>query len=252
MAISKRLRFEILRRDNHTCQYCGEIAPSVTLHVDHVKPKALGGTDGPENLVAACKDCNAGKASTILASEHAQEIASRNVEWELHAQELSAKLRGTLERDQLYVEDFEREWAENAQASGCPAVWPAGYQSSIYKWAGLGYPMECLELAIGSAYSARRVADEDRFTYLAGIVWKQIREAQIAMDEVEEPHLYTEAEHIEAYMQGCNQGHREAIRIVRERDVVALVVDGPTASQIERIWWDTNGANPVNQTRNQD
>src|SRR6185369_3226628 len=61
MAVSKRLRFEILRRDNHTCRYCGRSAPEVKLTVDHVKPEALGGRTEPDNLVAACSDCNAGK-----------------------------------------------------------------------------------------------------------------------------------------------------------------------------------------------
>lgn len=64
MAVSKRLRYEILRRDNHTCRYCGASAPDVKLTVDHVTPVALGGTDGPENLVAACSACNAGKSSS--------------------------------------------------------------------------------------------------------------------------------------------------------------------------------------------
>ena len=31
MAVSKRLRFEILRRDNHACRYCGQMAPDVKL-----------------------------------------------------------------------------------------------------------------------------------------------------------------------------------------------------------------------------
>ncbi|MEJ7724319.1 MAG: hypothetical protein WKF64_08445 [Ilumatobacteraceae bacterium] len=34
--ISRRLRFEILRRDGHTCRYCGARAPDVPLTVDHV------------------------------------------------------------------------------------------------------------------------------------------------------------------------------------------------------------------------
>lgn len=63
MAASKRLRYEVLRRDNHTCQYCGRSAPDVELHVDHVIPVALGGRDEPSNLKAACRDCNSGKGS---------------------------------------------------------------------------------------------------------------------------------------------------------------------------------------------
>lgn len=36
MAVSKRLRYEILRRDNHTCRYCGGAAPDVVLTEDAI------------------------------------------------------------------------------------------------------------------------------------------------------------------------------------------------------------------------
>lgn len=36
--ISKKLRFEVFKRDCFTCQYCGEKAPNVKLEVDHIKP----------------------------------------------------------------------------------------------------------------------------------------------------------------------------------------------------------------------
>ncbi len=49
-------RKNILRRDSHRCQYCGR--SDVTLTVDHVLPKARGGTDTWENLVCACVHCN--------------------------------------------------------------------------------------------------------------------------------------------------------------------------------------------------
>ncbi|KQX27501.1 hypothetical protein ASD97_24675 [Streptomyces sp. Root63] len=65
MAVSKRLRYEILRRDNHACRYCGATAPTVKLNVDHVIPVSLGGGDAPTNLVAACADCNGGKTSSL-------------------------------------------------------------------------------------------------------------------------------------------------------------------------------------------
>lgn len=65
MAVSKRLRYEVLRRDNHACRYCGAAAPDAKLHVDHVIPQSLGGPDHPTNLVTACTDCNAGKTSSM-------------------------------------------------------------------------------------------------------------------------------------------------------------------------------------------
>jgi len=65
MAVSQRLRYEILRRDNHACRYCGATAPDVKLNVDHVIPQALGGNDAPTNLVTACTTCNGGKTSSM-------------------------------------------------------------------------------------------------------------------------------------------------------------------------------------------
>lgn len=49
-------RKNILRRDNHRCQYCGR--GDVPLTVDHIIPKARGGEDTWENLVSACVACN--------------------------------------------------------------------------------------------------------------------------------------------------------------------------------------------------
>lgn len=47
---------EIFRRDNYTCQYCGQ--PSKHLTVDHVIPRHRGGTPTWDNLVSACPACN--------------------------------------------------------------------------------------------------------------------------------------------------------------------------------------------------
>lgn len=41
----------------------------VVLHVDHVVPVSLGGTNDPWNLVAACWDCNAGKTNGVPTDE---------------------------------------------------------------------------------------------------------------------------------------------------------------------------------------
>ncbi len=49
-------RKNILRRDGHQCQYCGRT--DLTLTVDHIIPRAKGGADAWENLVAACVTCN--------------------------------------------------------------------------------------------------------------------------------------------------------------------------------------------------
>lgn len=48
-------RKNILRRDQHCCQYCGG---RDRLTIDHVMPRSRGGKDAWENLVAACVPCN--------------------------------------------------------------------------------------------------------------------------------------------------------------------------------------------------
>lgn len=59
--ISPSLRYDVFRRDNFTCQYCGRKAPTVELHVDHIIPVAKGGTNDFNNLITACYECNRGK-----------------------------------------------------------------------------------------------------------------------------------------------------------------------------------------------
>ena len=59
--ISPKMRWSVLERDNHTCQYCGASAPDVTLEIDHIIPVASGGNNSLNNLITACKDCNRGK-----------------------------------------------------------------------------------------------------------------------------------------------------------------------------------------------
>ena len=55
------LRWQVLERDNFTCQYCGQYAPNVLLEVDHVTSVADGGTDDLDNLKTSCWACNHGK-----------------------------------------------------------------------------------------------------------------------------------------------------------------------------------------------
>jgi hypothetical protein len=62
-SIRPSLRFEVLLRDDYTCQYCGRSAPEVVLQVDHRTPVSLGGSDTVENLVTACAECNQGKGN---------------------------------------------------------------------------------------------------------------------------------------------------------------------------------------------
>ncbi|MBA7626744.1 hypothetical protein ES703_34200 [subsurface metagenome] len=54
----------IIKRDNHQCQYCGKKTGMMT--TDHITSKALGGSDSWENLVCACLECNNRKGNRSI------------------------------------------------------------------------------------------------------------------------------------------------------------------------------------------
>lgn len=56
-------RRAIFLRDGHRCQYCGSPAENI----DHVVPRSRGGTHTWDNVVAACRPCNAHKEDRLLS-----------------------------------------------------------------------------------------------------------------------------------------------------------------------------------------
>ncbi len=60
IAITKKA---IFFRDNNRCQYCGAVAENI----DHVIPKSRGGRNSWDNVVAACRICNAVKGSRLVS-----------------------------------------------------------------------------------------------------------------------------------------------------------------------------------------
>lgn len=92
--ITKKVRFEVFKRDSFKCQYCGKSAPDVILEVDHIEPVSSGGTNDSINLVTACFDCNRGKGKRKL---------SNNKQANLEKDELE-KLKLRKEQMDLYVE----------------------------------------------------------------------------------------------------------------------------------------------------
>lgn len=56
-------RREVLRRDHHTCQYCGS---NKRLTLDHVIPVSKGGQHTWNNVVTACERCNQHKSDRTL------------------------------------------------------------------------------------------------------------------------------------------------------------------------------------------
>lgn len=171
--LSKKIRFDIFKRDTFTCQYCGNKPPSVVLEVDHIKPVASGGCNDIDNLITACFDCNRGKrADSLEFTPETLEIKMR-VQKEkadqLKAYEkiLSTK-KGVITRkinklDSLFNELTGSTWTESFKVS---------LKTFIEK-----LPVTDIEEAIEIACS--RLNDPDKATkYFCGICWNKIKDTE--------------------------------------------------------------------------
>lgn len=181
MAVSKRLRYEVLRRDNHACRYCGAQAPEATLVVDHVMPVALGGADKAENLVAACRDCNAGKSASNPDAHLVSDVADDAIRW-ASAIELASKRqkRAAQAEWDKYIE-FVNHMAD-VEAANPAATFPnvdsAGTTTeaceSINQFLRLGLEMDDLHRSIEAAMTNRRLSEDRVWKYFCGICWRKI------------------------------------------------------------------------------
>jgi hypothetical protein len=61
--IPQGVRFDVFRRDNFTCVYCGRSSPQVIIECDHKVAVSKGGSNEIDNLVTACWECNSGKSN---------------------------------------------------------------------------------------------------------------------------------------------------------------------------------------------
>lgn len=183
MAVSKRLRTEILRRDNSTCQNCGATAPGVALVVDHVVPIALGGSDEPSNLQALCEPCNSGKSATPPDAATVAQVALDARRWAAAMQAAADSMLRDLESRQQAREYFKECWlnwhwgtAEKPEYAPLPATW----EKSVDQITAAGLPVVLLKDCIDTAFAYEKVARENKFKYACGVAWRKIEKLQDA------------------------------------------------------------------------
>ena len=174
MAVSKRLRFEILRRDDFTCRYCGRKPPETELRIDHVLPKALGGTDDPGNLVSSCHDCNSGKTSIAPGSPLVAQVDADAIRWSAAIQHAAAKALEDVQGAHNYREGFYKAWNEYQR----PAPLDENWRSSVETFRTRGLPLVVLIDSAHQAMGRRSVAAFAKFAYTCGIAWNRLRDME--------------------------------------------------------------------------
>lgn len=187
MSISKRLRYEVLRRDNHTCRYCGAKAPDVKIAIDHVIPKSLGGLDVAENLVAACVECNTGKSSSQPDAEFVKQVEEDAFQWKATVKDALRKELREYPAVVAALEQFEDAWDSCHYGDDTYARVPRDgqWRETVKTWlniltAGNLEDEEAVNLALSVVLKIvpsvmGRDGVKDRWRYYCGAVWNKVR-----------------------------------------------------------------------------
>jgi hypothetical protein len=87
------IRAVVIQRADQRCEYCGlsQAGQEATFHVDHVVPRAAGGSMTEENLALACVSCSLHKAAKLSAldpnsTEETPLFNPRTQKWSEHFQ----------------------------------------------------------------------------------------------------------------------------------------------------------------------
>ena len=187
MTLSRRLRFEILRRDNYTCRYCGASAPDAKLTVDHVIPVALGGGDEPNNLVTACAPCNAGKSSIPADAAIVEDVDATALLFAKAIERATEQRRATLTDLAEKCAAFDRIWVLWKNPSEEPMPRPDGWRSSIEQFLALSLDMDDLRWAVETTMAAYGVYNANLWRYFCGVCWNEIgRRQEMARQLIED------------------------------------------------------------------
>jgi len=169
VAISKRLRFEILRRDNHACRYCGAAAPEVKLTVDHVIPEALGGTTTPDNLTAACVDCNAGKSSVPPDAPLVDDVRADAARWSSAMRQAADVMQEQREPANNYALEFYTAWTRWTFADGEFVPLEADWPPTLRKFHDLGLPFSAVQEAVDITMATKHIPIDKLWRYFCAV-----------------------------------------------------------------------------------
>jgi hypothetical protein len=176
--VSKRLRFEILRRDGFKCRYCGTVAAAAELRVDHVIPEALGGPSEPSNLATSCDPCNSGKSSTTPDAPMVEDVSEDALRW-THAMRAAAE---SMEKQILARREknafFAEIWGSYKLDNGDNVPLPQDWEGAVVRLESAGLTYILFEEATEVAMRAFGVRPENRFRYFCGVAWNMVTKLQ--------------------------------------------------------------------------
>lgn len=177
MAISKKMRFEVFKRDGFQCGYCGKTPPEVVLEVDHIDPKSKGGKDEINNYLTACFDCNRGKKDIPLTKAPAQLSENLEIlklkedqlkEYRKFVKKIETRINNDIRSIDIIYQEAYPDWQLSKQFKN----------TSVKKFLSL-LPLheveEAMEIATSKFDKNNNYSRENAISYFCGVCWRKIK-----------------------------------------------------------------------------
>lgn len=172
MALSKRIRFEVFKRDGFKCQYCGNHPPVVILEVDHIQPKSKEGLDDINNLITSCFDCNRGKSNIELTQipktliENRELIEEKELQY-LEYSKILKRIKNRIAKEVSELKDIFNNYY--------PEMWFS--KSFINSVTTFVENLGCDEAEKALHKSCSKITNDPRraLAYFCGICWRKIK-----------------------------------------------------------------------------
>lgn len=233
MALSKKTRFEVFKRDSFTCHYCGRKAPDVVLQVDHIQPRSKKGKDDLLNLITSCFDCNMGKKDrelsddSVVAKQRGQlealqerkEQIEMMLEWQ----------RSLMNLDQQAIDGLSDFWCSLADWTGVTEIGRAKLRKWLRKY-DVGMLADAMRKAAGSYFKFDEnshptvESTEHAFNKIGSIIW-------VGEAEKENPDLKEVF-----YIRGIIRNRFEYCNLWQAKDLLEAAFSlGGTSSELRSI-----------------
>lgn len=251
--VPNRVRYEVFRRDNFTCTYCGRSRPEVSLTIDHVIPTVLGGTNQPDNLVTACTDCNSGKSSSNPDQPQVQQASESALKWSTAMREAAAIQLARMNARTSQHQAVDQAWTSWHYQDGSVVTRPDNWSQSVDQFLAAGLTLDDVISAIGVAMAASKIRDP--WAYMCGVAWNVLHDRQeiarrvladgtaVVADEEED------GEYVAVECPECGSMLGMNVTAVRKREGMESWLDFEVSVQDT---WPVRESQPPTYTRRQD
>lgn len=172
-SMSKKLRFDVFKRDSFKCQYCGSTPPTVILEVDHIHPVSQGGKNCLDNLLTACFDCNRGKGAHLLSAipESVTDRAALLAEKMEQVKAFARLVKSRKKMEEGQIDEVEDAFRIHFTGFGFSPSFRESVRIFVQK-------LPAHDVSAYMHLACARVAGrrDDAIKYFCGICWKVIKE----------------------------------------------------------------------------